>query len=166
MNSTCLLTCWHELLQTFHRFLRSFVIKSLYHDCVTMLQTRFVLCFGKATLSEYFPNVERTVEVRMLCHTNNSEVVQNLIKQAWKLLARKHGTFSRTYTRSKGPMLRHVRKYSYHPTGQLKRKCQNENREFTADSGTSLHMVSKDAPARGSCSSLMPQSCAIDRRIS
>ena len=54
MNNTWFLILRHDVLPTFHCLLRSFVFrwvalnptgtKVLYHDCVMMLQTRFVLC--------------------------------------------------------------------------------------------------------------------------
>ena len=41
---------------------------------------------------ELYHQVDKTVEVRMLCCANNSEVLQVFLKQTWNLLARKHGT--------------------------------------------------------------------------
>ena len=54
----------HELLQTVHRMLRNFVglrwvavnlvrIKVLIHDCVTMLQTRFVVFIENFMIRRY-----------------------------------------------------------------------------------------------------------------
>ena len=56
---------------------------------------------------ELYDKVDKSVEVRMLCRTSNSEVVQTLLKQTWNLLARKHGTCTRTDIMSKGLQFKH-----------------------------------------------------------
>ena len=75
------------------------------------------------------------VEVRMLCLTSNSEIVQNLLEQTWNLLAKKHVACARTGMKSKGLLFKHVKFSPDFTTGQLKRQLSHLGR------GASLRIV-------------------------
>ena len=94
-------------------------------DCLALRNVSLENARRKATLWELYNKVNKEVEVRTLCLMRNSEVVQGLLKETLNLLARKPGTCTKSCTKSKELVSRHVNKSPYHRTEQLKRKLSH-----------------------------------------
>ena len=69
---------------------------------------RFVKEREKKGDTELYNKVDKAVEVRMLCRTSKSDVVQVPVKQTWIWVAREPGACTRTNTKSKEPFARHA----------------------------------------------------------
>ena len=105
----------------------------------------------KVQPGELYNKADKAVEMRMLCRTSNSEVVRILLKQTWNLLARGHGTCTRTYTKPKETCVQACEQITRPPNKTTQEQvvasrsnCEHEDREFMMDSGASLHMMSEN----------------------
>ena len=110
--------------------------------------------------------VDEAVEVPMLCHTSDSEVVQILLKQTWNLLRKHAWDLHKNMYKVKGHMFRHV-KNSSPPSnrtsqGQVvasRSDCEHEGREVIADSGASLHKMSENEITSGGLGTGVSKAC-------
>ena len=97
---------------------------------------------------ESYNKVDKAIEVRTLCRSSNSEVVQILLTLSWNLLFKKYGICTGTPSKSEEPLFRHVKNFfrrsrtSQEKVVASRPDCEHEGRGFIVDSGASLHLMS------------------------
>ena len=110
----------------------------------------------KSPTLELYNNVDEAVEVRMLCLTSNSDVVQTLVEAYMDLVCKKAWDLHKNISKVRGTCVQACKKFFRPPNRTTQEKFvksrsdyEHENPEFIVDSGASLHMMSKSALTSG-----------------